>query len=399
MLCADCGPQRRPGRGLRGVLGVELASLPDRWPPASSASREFLLAFLPLDRAETLPHLAVGDTPLLAAPVLAARLGMKETAGTRLWIKDDTRNPSGSTKDRASLLVCAKAREFGYGTVVTASTGNAASALATCAAATGLRAVVMVPATAPLPKLAQMRALGARVLPVAADYDACFELSITAGSRFGWYNRNTAFNPYSIEGKKTLALEIIRQMRPEIPDVLVVPVGDGVILAGVAKGLRDLVAAGLLARMPRLIAVQAERSDAVARAFAAGREAVDDEDAGGATSVADSLNVRYPRNDRLCLHEIRASGGTVLRVADARILAAVRLLGETTGIFAEPAGAAALAGLDQAFAAGHVARDERTVLLVTGHGLKDPTAALPAQPLRPVTADIEAIAAAVADMA
>lgn len=308
-----------------------------------------------------------------------------------LWVKDDTRNPSGSTKDRASLLVVAKAREYGRGTVAAASSGNAATALAAISAAAGIRAVVMVPAAAPEGKLAQMLAYGADVLPIDGTYDQAFELCMAACERFGWYNRNTAVNPFTVEGKKTAALEIAFDLAPREADVVVVPVGDGVILAGMAKGFADLERGGLISRRPRLVAVQPQGTAAVVHALRDGSEDVTA--VADAHSVADSLVVQTPRNARLCLRRVRESGGAGVAVSDEAILAAIARLARTTGVFAEPAAAAALAGLEAALEEGLIDRGERAVLLVTGTGLKDVPAALRAvhRP-PPVAPDLEAVA-------
>ena len=291
----------------------------------------------------------------------------------KLWVKDDTRNPSGSTKDRASLLVVAKAREYGCETIAAASTGNAATALAAIAAASGVKAIVFVPATAPAAKLVQMQSYGATVLPVEGTYDQAFELCLEACRAFGWYNRNTALNPFTIEGKKTVALEIAAQLAPEEPDAVLVPTGDGVILAGVAKGFADLKCSGLLRRTPRLIAVQPEGSAAIVKALRSGAATI--APVAGAASVADSLTVETPRNALQCLRVVRASQGAGVTVSDFSILSAIAELAQLTGVFAEPAGAAALAGLRAALEQKLVGRDERVVLLVTGTGLKDIAAA------------------------
>jgi threonine synthase len=258
-----------------------------------------------------------------------------------LWLKDDTRNPSGSTKDRASLLVVAKAREYGCDTVATASTGNAATARA-----------------APEAKLAQMLCYGAEVLPVEGSYDQAFDLCLEACEAFGWYNRNTALNPFTIEGKKTAALEIARQLAPDIPDAVLVPTGDGAIISGVAKGFTDLQRAGLMNRVPRLVAVQPDGSAGIVQALRSGLDMpahVPD-----AHSVADSLTVQMPRNGLHSLKVIRASGGGGVIVSDDAIIEAIALLARTTGVFAEPAAAAALAGLLVALEEGMVMLSERT---------------------------------------
>jgi len=368
LVCPLCSTRQQPGGVTRGVLEIVMDELPDVWPQGGLSSFEFLVRFLPLGSPDTLPPLAVGGTPLLEAGRLGREHGMP-----RLWLKDDTRNPSGSTKDRASQLVVAKAIEYGFETIAAASSGNAATALAAVAAAAGRAAVVFIPAAAPRAKLIQMLSYGPRVVRVDGSYDQAFELCLEACDRFGWYNRNTALNPFTTEGKKTAALEIAAQMSPERPDVIVVPVGDGVILAGIAKGFADLERAGLIDRRPRLVAVQPEGAAAIARAARAGAD--DIEPVPDAATVADSLNVQVPRNALQALRRIRESDGAAVTVSDEVIVAAIARLARTTGVFAEPAAAAALAGLEQALSEGLIDRDERIVLMITGTGLKDIPAA------------------------
>jgi len=371
------------------VLEVVLENLPNRWPRFRTSDREFLEAFLPIGEEASLPPLPVGDTPLVEAPALCRALDMP-----RLLLKDDTRNPSGSTKDRASFLVVAKATDYGCDTVATASTGNAATALAAVAAAAGLRAVVLVPAAAPQAKLVQMQSYGARVIPIEGTYDQAFELCRAACDRFGWYNRSTALNPFTIEGKKTAALEIITAMAPGAPDAVIVPTGDGVILAGLAKGFRDLESTGLLAKRPRLIAVQPEGSASIVHALRSGAERA--EKVSGAVSAADSLAVEMPRNAIGCLAEVRGSGGAGVEVSDEAILEAIPRLAAASGVFAEPAAAAALAGLETALADNLIDRDERVVLMITGSGLKDiGAAARVLEPPAPIAPDLDAVAEAV----
>jgi len=385
LVCPACAKHQEPGGVTRGVLEVVVDELPDAWPDAPFSSFDFLHRFLPLSSDDTLPPLAVGGTPLLEVERLGRELGLP-----RLWLKDDTRNPSGSTKDRASLLVVAKAIEYGYGTIAAASSGNAATALAAVAAAAGRDAVVFIPAAAPHAKLVQMQAYGPRVIRVDGSYDQAFELCLQACDRYGWYNRNTALNPFTTEGKKTAALEIAAQMRPEQPDVVVVPVGDGVILTGVAKGFADLERAGLIDHRPRLVAVQPEGAAAIARAARAGAESV--EPVPDAATVADSLNVQVPRNALQALRRIRESDGAAVTVPDDAIVAAIARLARTTGVFAEPAAAAALAGLKQALSEGLIDHEERIVLMITGSGLKDIPAAARSMVLPdPVEPTMEAV--------
>ena len=384
-VCPTCSAKQEAGGVTRGVLEVAIEGLPTSWRLARPGSAEFLTAFLPINEPLSLPPLPVGGTPLMEVPELRRALGMDH-----LFLKDDTRNPSGSTKDRASYLVVAKAIEYGSNTVATASTGNAATALAAVAASAGVRAVVFVPAGAPPAKLVQMLSYGAEVLPVAGSYDDAFELSLAACDRFGWTNRNTAFNPFTIEGKKTASLEIAAAMDPDAPDAVVVSAGDGVITAGLAKGFADLEATGLIVRRPRLIVVQPQGTAAISTALRSGADKITP--VPGAASIADSLTVEAPRNALLCLREVRASGGSGVIVSDKDILAAIPRLAGLTGVFAEPAAAAALAGLETALAEGLVDLDERVVLMITGSGLKDVAAAARAIEMpNPIEPSIEAV--------
>ena len=385
LVCDSCRDQQEQGGPVRGVLEVELEALPDAWPEARPSDTDFLAAFLPVSDPAAIAPLDVGGTPLLPVPRLREALSLP-----RLWLKDDTRNPSGSTKDRASLLVVAKALEYGLDTVAAASTGNAAAALAAVGAAAGVRSVVFVPESAPEAKLAQLLAYGAEVVSVEGSYDEAFELCAAACQAFGWYNRNTALNPFTVEGKKTAALEIAA-VSPEPPDVVLVPTGDGAILAGLAKGFADLVRAQLLSRSPRLIAVQPEGSAAIVEAYRAGAKTVTP--VAGASSVADSLTVGTPRNAVLCLRRIRESGGGAVAVTDRAILKAIPFLARHTGVFAEPAGAAALAGLRAALDEKLVMPEERIVLLITGTGLKDvPAASRTAERPSPIRPELDIVA-------
>ncbi len=374
-VCPVCSGVQKPGRALRGVLEVDY----DYDLLSRQFNREYLAGctlrgtrryfpLLPLSDEKYLSPLLIGGTPLSGGERLGAHLGM-----TSLYLKDESRNPAGSYKDRASVLVVAKSLEMGMETVCTASTGNAATALACVCASQGVNCAVIVPESAPPAKLAQMLVYGAQVFPVRGNYDQAFDLSTEACQRLGWYNRNTAFNPYTIDGKRLAAFEIWEQLGQKSPDSVWIPTGDGVILAGVAKGFRDLLGLGLIDRMPRMMAVQAEGSAALVNAFESG--ASEPEPVPGASSVADSIVVEAPRNGILALREIRESGGRALAVSDAEILSTLALLGRLTGIFVEPSTAAAVAGLAKERRAGRVADNECAVLLLTGTGLKDIAAA------------------------
>jgi len=322
---------------------------------------------------------AAGWTPLLRPRRLAEGLGLEQ-----LWVKDDGRNPTASFKDRASAVVVARAQAIGADTIVTASTGNAGAALAGMAAAAGLPAVILAPRTAPPAKVAQLLIFGARVFLVDGSYDQAFDLTLQAAETFGWYCRNTGYNPFTAEGKKTAAFEICEQLtralgspgegRWAAPDAVVVSVGDGNIISGLHKGFRDLLDLGWIAAMPRLIGVQSTGSAAIAQAFDRGTEEIIPVKA---ETLADSISVDLPRDGVRAVRAARQTGGTYITVEDTAILAAIRTLG-AAAIFAEPAAAAAYAGLEVAARRGLVAPGEKVVLLSTGSGLKDIRAAMQA---------------------
>ncbi len=327
---------------------------------------------LPVQPQSPVPPLSVGWTPMLRADRLGAQLGLKH-----LWLKDDGREPTASFKDRASAIAVVKTHEKGAAVVTTASTGNAAAALSGLCASVDQKNVIFVPETAPAAKIAQLLVFGSQVMLVQGTYDDAFELCLLAAEEYGWYNRNTAYNPYMTEGKKTASLEICEQMGWNAPDVIVVSVGDGCIIGGLHKGLKDLVALGWIDHMPRLLGVQAAGSAYLYDAW------VNDEDVLtkppiAAHTVADSISAGLPRDRLKAMAAVKETGGAYIRVSDEEILAAIPTLGQGAGIFAEPAGAAPYAGLVQAVQNGLVQADERVVVLVTGNGLKDVSSAMKA---------------------
>jgi threonine synthase len=320
---------------------------------------------LPVAADAAVPPLRVGWTPLYPAPRLAEGLGMQA-----LWVKDDGVNPTASFKDRASAVAVVKAQEMGADVVTTASTGNAAAALAGLAASVGLQAVIFVPKTAPKAKIAQHLIYGARVLLVDGSYDDAFDLTLKVARTFGWYNRNTAYNPFMTEGKKTAAYEICEQLGWQAPDVIFVPVGDGCIIGGIHKGLRDLLALGWIDRMPRLIGVEAEGSAALVQAFKQNLSPMEMRPI-DAHTIADSISSGLPRDRVKAMRAVRDTDGAFVAVSDSEILHAIPVIAQNTGVFSEPAAAASYAGLVKAVRQGLVGLEERAVLLLTGSGLKD----------------------------
>ncbi|MEN4042447.1 MAG: threonine synthase [Anaerolineaceae bacterium] len=313
------------------------------------------------------PIHAAGWTPLFSPPMLAKQLGLQQ-----LWIKDEGRNPTASFKDRASSIVVARGREIKAKVIVAASTGNAGAALAGMAAAIQQPTVIFAPKTAPQAKVAQLLVYGAQVILVDGTYDNAFDLTVEACQAFGWYCRNTGYNPFTAEGKKTAAFEIwenllLKRATNGRPLCVFIPVGDGNIISGTHKGFKDLYALGWLEQMPRLFGVQSEKSAAIANAYFANTEVITPV---SATTIADSISVDLPRDGVRALRAPRETGGTYLTVKDEDIIAAIAEIG-LAGIFAEPAGATAYAGLKKAVAQGLIGPEDPVVVLNTGSGLKD----------------------------
>jgi threonine synthase len=342
------------------------------------------------------PLHAAGWTPVFELPQMAQKLGL-----ARLWLKDESRNPTASFKDRASAVVVGRAREIGADVVVTASTGNAGAALAGMSAAIGQKAVIFAPKTAPPAKVAQLIVFGARVILVDGTYDDAFDLTIQAAQEFGWYCRNTGYNPFTAEGKKTAALEIWEWFTCHVSSktcqsscdeervtpgadmgrlAIFVSVGDGNIISGTHKGFKDLFSLGWIESMPRIFGVQAEGSAAIANAFFAGNETIIPVQA---ATLADSISVDLPRDGVRAVRAARETGGQYILVSDDEILAGIAALGPN-GIFAEPAGATAFAGLVKAARQGWIAPDDLVMVINTGSGLKDVRAAMQAVPQAPI---------------
>ena len=332
---------------------------------------------------------SAGWTPVYTLTRLARKLGLEH-----LWLKDESRNPTASFKDRASAVVVARALEISAEVIVTASTGNAGAALAGMSAAVGQKAIIFAPKSAPPAKVAQLLVYGAKVILVDGTYDDAFDLTIQAAEEFGWYCRNTGYNPFTAEGKKTAALEIWEWWGEEhrtwhepgnpldhhAPLTVFVSVGDGNIISGIHKGFKDLQALGWLERLPRMIGVQAEGSAAIANAFLAGTEQIIPI---SAKTIADSISVDLPRDGVRAIRAARETGGTYILVSDDEILQAIASLGPQ-GIFAEPAGAAAYAGLVKAVGQGIIQPGDPVLVLNTGSGLKDVRAAMQAVKAAPV---------------
>ena len=381
-ICPHCGP-------FDGILdvGYDLDRVRASWqkdPLADRPPNQWRYAeLLPLEPARVPYNWPVGFTPLVDSPRLADYLGVRQ-----ILLKDEGRNPTGSFKDRSSATGVAHALQIGATTIACASTGNAASSLGGHAALAGLPAIIFVPHTAPEPKVAQLQVFGATVFAVNSSYDEAYDLCTKACREFGWYNRNCAINPVLVEGKKTAGLEVAEQSADfgGVPDWVAVSVGDGCTIAGIWKGLWTMHELGVIDRLPRLLAVQAAEVDPIQYALEHNKLP---KPTSGKT-IADSIDVRVPRNWRKAVQAIRESDGVVVAASDEAILNAMRLAGRH-GMFAEPAAAAALAGIVAAIELKTIGPHDRVLAMITGSGLKDTRSAIRAAG-RPISIEPEVAA-------
>ncbi len=359
-LCPDCEATNTPDLPPKGVLKT-VYDYKNITPGFDRLKKTGFIDLLPVRSTDSLPNLKIGDTPLYKITALE-----RKKLSFTLFLKDDAQNPTFSFKDRASALVSAFAKEQGIDTIITASTGNAGSSLAGICAAQGQKAIILLPENAPLAKITQSLMYGAKVVRVKGTYDDAFDLSIAATKELGLYNRNTAFNPLTIEGKKTVAFELYDRLNRKIPDRIFVPVGDGVIISGVYKGFEDLMNLGIIEKIPVIVAVQAKGSDNLVRNI--GKQEFRSK---SSSTVADSISVDIPRNYHMSSQFIEKYQGEFITVTDKEILKASKTLASNTGLFAEPAAAAAFAGLLAYDKQGKLENSSTNIVLLTGSGLKD----------------------------
>jgi threonine synthase len=387
LKCLICGEEYRPdeveyvcpNHGNEGILDVNydydlIASRlsPEKLNVIRDHSIWRYKPLLPVLAESEVPPLAVGWTPLYDTPRLAAKLNLKQ-----LWIKDDGRQPTASFKDRASAVAVVKAREKKAKVITTASTGNAAAALSGLCASVNQANVIFVPESAPQAKIAQLLVFGSTVMLVKGSYDDAFELCLQAAAEYGWYNRNTAYNPYMTEGKKTASYEICEQLGWRPPDVIFASVGDGCIIGGLHKGFKDLMALGWIDHMPRIIGVQAEGSNYMYEAWKNGEDVLT-KPAIQSHTIADSISAGLPRDRLKAMAAVKETDGAFISVSDEQIIAAIPEMARGGGVFGEPAGAAAYAGLVKAVDQRLISREERIVVLNSGNGLKDIPSAMKA---------------------
>jgi threonine synthase len=396
LVCVKCGAEYAeeevqyvcPKCGIEGILDV----IYDYELIAKELTREYLLnnrepsikryfPILPVEKPESFEPLQVGSTPIYEVKKLRQLLELDN-----LYVKDDSRNPTLSFKDRASAVGIAKAKELKRDIIAAASTGNAASSISGFAASAGMKSVIFVPKTAPEAKVTQLLIFGSTVFLVDGTYDEAVELCFKACEEFGWYNRSCAINPYLVEGKKTVAFEIIEQLDFRVPDYVVMSVGDGCSISGAYKGFVEFHRLGLIDRVPKMIGIQAENSNPVTRAY---NNNTYEFEYRRPDTIADSISVGIPRNGIKALNAIVESGGYMLDVSDEEILEAIRFLASNTGIFGEPAGVTGFAGIRKLRKLGLINKEDLIVTVVTGSGLKDLKAAQMAAPkAHKVSADI-----------
>jgi len=384
MVCLRCGRAYGllksalwcPECGMEGILDIryDYDSLgkvltPARLGQAASRAQWRYLPLLPVRGLKRVPPLEVGGTPLYDAANLAETVGMD-----RIWLKDESKNPTGSVEDRATAIAVARAREDNYAQLTCGATGSAALSSAAFCAAAGLRTTLFVSHEADESYVAQLLLLGSEVFVVEGGREDAVQLSLRCAEEYGWYNRNRAVNPFLVEGMKTVAYELGEQLQWQVPDWVVVPVGEGSTIGALWKGFREMRKMGWINRLPRMVGVQAQGASPV---FSAWRENGEPR-AVRAETIAESLAVGAPRDWRRAVAAVRESNGLMVAVSDREILQAMHLLGERSGILAEPGSAATLAGLVSLLRSRQIPRKSSAVLLIAESGLRHPEAAVEA---------------------
>jgi len=341
--------------------------------------------FLPVFDETKIVTLREGGTPLYRCKKLAEKLGLRS-----LYVKNEGANPTGSFKDRGMTVGVTKALELNVKTVVCASTGNTSASLAAYSAKAGLRCIVLIPSgKIALGKLAQAMMYGAEVVAVEGNFDAALEMVLEASRRFELYLLNS-INPFRVEGQKTAAFEICDQLGWQPPDRTILPVGNAGNITAYWKGFGELHRLGLIEKLPRMTGIQASGASPIAKAVATGSEKITP--VKEPETVATAIRIGKPVNWKRALRAICESKGTAETVTDDEIISAQRLLAKTEGIFVEPASAASIAGLKKLIENGEVDRDESIVCVTTGHGLKDPEAAIRAcERVVEIKPDLEAL--------
>jgi threonine synthase len=375
LYCSSCG-RKYEARKLINLCecGKPLMVAYDLERAAATLTRETLAGraptlwryreVLPVDNEENVLSLGEGMTPLIKAARLGSELGMKN-----LFIKDESLNPTGSFKARGMAVAISMAKELGVKKLAVPSAGNAAGALAAYAAKAGIPSFIFMPKDTPLANIVECRQTGAHVTLIDGLITDCGKIVAERKEAEGWFDVSTLKEPYRVEGKKTMGYELAEQMNWTLPDVILYPTGGGTGLIGMWKAFDEMERMGWIgSRRPRMITVQAEGCAPIVKAFAAGSSS--GADVPDAHTVASGLRVPKAVGDFIMLDILRNSGGTAVSVTDEELLAAVKEIGSTEGIFAAPEGAACLPALRKLLARGDVSRDEGVVLFNTGAGVK-----------------------------
>jgi threonine synthase len=327
--------------------------------------------FLPILEEDKIVSLHEGGTPLYRCDRLGKELGVKN-----LYVKYEGANPTGSFKDRGMTVGVSKALELGVKAVVCASTGNTSASLAAYAARAGLKCIVLIPAgKIALGKLSQAMMYGATVVGVEDNFDTALKIAWEASQHLGLYLLNSV-NPFRIEGQKTASFEICDQFGWQTPDRVILPVGNAGNITAYWKGFMELKELRFIEKLPKMAGVQAAGANPIVKAFTANSDKI--EPVKYPETIATAIRIGNPVNWKRALKAIRESQGTAISVTDNEIVHAQKLLARTEGIFVEPASAASIAGLKKLIENNEIGMDETIVCVATGHGLKDPDAALKA---------------------
>ena len=372
-LCPSCGKIEK-SQPLRGVLLIEYdyASLKKKYKKKEflklQPGRFWQYSYLwPLNlKDSSAASLLRNDIEKLSLP--SNCLLKFSFEGNNFLVLDDTRNPTLSFKDRASSLVALKAKELGIKEIAAASTGNAGSSLAGICARLGLKSMIFVPKHIPEAKRIQIQSYGAEIYLVDGDYDLAFDTCLEISTEKKLYNRNTGYNPLTIEGKKSAAFDIFMTTKGKMPDLIFVPTGDGVVLSGLYKGLWELKELGWIEKLPKLIAVQAEESNAVVRYMKNQKF-----EYMPAKSIADSISAGAPRCLYMTYDSIVKTKGEAVQVSDNEILEAQKYVAQNYGILIEPSSSSTFAAYKKYIEQNRL-RKQTALLLFTGNGLKDTSA-------------------------
>jgi len=324
-------------------------------------------ALLPVRKHLSIVSLSEGNTPLFKCHKLGAKLGL-----CNLYIKDETRNPTGSFKDRPISVALSKANEEGKKIVITSSTGSAGNSIAAYAAKAEMKSIVLVPSCVSSVRSLQIVACGGTLVKIKGTYSDCFRIVKALSQKFDWVNLTSTFlNPFAVEGDKTVAYELNEQLG-NVPDWILVPIGAGPLLVGIYKGCKELEKLGLVSGLPAMAGIQAEGCAPIVRAFKSKDSRVKhwDNPETVALGIADPLR-GYTQDGTLTLQTIRESGGVAIEVDDETILESISMLARSTGVFAEPAGVTSVTGVKKLVEEGIIKKNDLVVCIITGSGFKD----------------------------